>query len=72
LQADNEVIEIAADRRRLESLKSAVADTLELYAQCKVTMQESQQLLQQADDLLMRQAKAGWRKARWSEPSRQP
>ena len=29
-----------------------VVDTQELYARCKVTMQESQELLQQVDDLL--------------------
>jgi len=52
LDSDKEVIEIAFDRRQLESLKSAVADTQELYASCRVTMQESQELLQQVDDLL--------------------
>jgi hypothetical protein len=52
LDSDKEVIEIAFDRRQLELLKSAVVDTQELYAQCKVTMQESQKLLRQVDDLL--------------------
>jgi hypothetical protein len=52
LDSDKEVIEIAFDRRQLELLKSAVTDTQELCAQCKATMQGSQELLQQADDLL--------------------
>jgi hypothetical protein len=52
LDSDKEVIEIAFDRRQLESLKSAVVDTQELYARCEVAMQESQELLQQVDDLL--------------------
>jgi hypothetical protein len=52
LDSDKEVIEMAFDRRQLELLKSAVVDSQELYARCKVTMQESQELLQQADDLL--------------------
>jgi hypothetical protein len=52
LDSDKEVIEIAFDRRQLELLKSAVGDTQALYARCKVTIQESQELLQQADDLL--------------------
>ena len=52
MDSDKEVIEIAFDRRQLELLKSAVVDTQELYAQCKVTMQESQKLLRQVDDLL--------------------
>lgn len=52
LDSDKEVIEIAFDRQRLESLKSAVVDSQELYARCKVTMQESKELLQQVDDLL--------------------
>ena len=52
MDSDKEVIEIAFHRQRLESLKSAVMDSQELYARCKVTMQESQELLQQVDDLL--------------------
>ena len=51
---DKEVIEFAFERRRLESLKNAVVDTQELFSRCKVTVQESQELLQQVDDLLMR------------------
>jgi len=51
---DKEAIEFAHDRRRLESLKNAVVDTQELYSRCEVTMQESQELLQQVDELLMR------------------
>jgi hypothetical protein len=58
LDSDKEVIEIAFDRRQLESLKSAGAGTQELYARCKVTMQESQELLQQVDDLLRIRTKA--------------
>ena len=58
LDLDKEVIEIAFNRRRLESLKSAVVDTQELYARCKVTMQESRELLQQADNLLLTRTKA--------------
>jgi len=56
----NNVIEIAYDRRRLESLKNARVDTEQLFARCKVTIQASQELLQQVDDLLMRsRIKAG-------------
>lgn len=58
LDLDKEVIEIAFNRRRLESLKSAVVDTQELYARCKVTMQESRELLQQVDNLLLTRTKA--------------
>jgi hypothetical protein len=52
MNSDKEVIDIAFDRRQLESLKSAVVDSQELYARCEVTMQESRELLQQVDDLL--------------------
>jgi len=58
LDLDKEVIEIAFNRRRLESLKSAVVDTQELYARCKITMQESRELLQQVDKLLLTRTKA--------------
>jgi hypothetical protein len=58
LDLDKEVIEIAFNRRRLESLKSAVVDTQELYARCKITMQESRELLQQVDNLLLTRTKA--------------
>ena len=55
---DKEVIE--KDRRRLELLKSTAMDTQELYTRCRVTMQESQELLHQVDELLMRsRIKAG-------------
>src|SRR5262249_55717145 len=54
LDLDKEAIEIDHDRRRLESLKNVVVHTQELYARCEVTMQESQELLQQVDELLMR------------------
>src|SRR5262249_27370438 len=53
LEPDKEVIEIAFDWRRLESLKNAVVDAQELYSRCEVTVRESQELLQQLDDLLM-------------------
>jgi len=56
MHLDDKVSEITYDRRRLESLKSAVVDTQELYTRCVVTMQESQELMQQVDDLLMRSA----------------
>ena len=54
MDSDKEVIDFAFERRRLESLKNAVVDTQELFSRCKVTVQESQELLQQVDDLLMR------------------
>ena len=54
MDSDKEAIEFAYDRRRLESLKNVVVDTQELYRRCMVTMQESQELMQQVDDLLMR------------------
>ena len=60
MDSDKEVIEIAFDRRQLELLKSTVADTQELCARCKVTMQESQELLQQVDDLLRMGSLSSW------------
>ena len=54
MNSDKEAIEFAYDRRRLESLKNVVVDTQELYTRCQVTIQASQELLQQVDDLLMR------------------
>jgi len=54
LDSDKEVTEKAFDRRQLELLKSAVVDTQELYTRCMATVQESQELLQQVDELLMR------------------
>ena len=56
LDSDKEAIELAYDRRRLESLKNVVVDTQELYTRCEVTIQASQELLQQVDDLLMRRS----------------
>ena len=56
MHLDDKVSEITYDRRRLESLKSAAVDTQELCTRCVVTMQESQELMQQVDDLLMRSA----------------
>ena len=54
MDSDKEVTEKAFDRRQLELLKNAVVDTQELYTRCMATVQESQELLQQVDELLMR------------------
>jgi len=56
LHSDEEVIEFAYDRRRLESLKDAVIDTQELYSRGEVTVRESEDLLRQLNDLLMRRS----------------
>jgi len=56
LHSDEEVIEFAYDRRRLESLKDAVIDTQELYSRCEVTVRESEDLLRRLNDLLMRRS----------------
>ena len=45
------VIEIAGDRRRLQSMRDAVLDTQDLCARARSTVQVSQELLQQVDDL---------------------
>ena len=56
MHSDEEVIEFAYDRRRLESLKDAVIDTQELYSRCEVTVRESEDLLRRLNDLLMRRS----------------
>ena len=48
---DETIIEIAGDRRRLQSIRDAVLDTQDLCARARSTVQESQELLQQVDDL---------------------
>ena len=45
------IIEIAGDRRRLKSIRDAVLDTRDLCARARSTVQETQELLQQVDDL---------------------
>src|SRR5215469_2266664 len=45
------IIEIAGDRRRLQSIRDAVLDAQDLCARAMSTVQASQELLQQADDL---------------------
>ena len=45
------IIEIAGDRRRLKSIRDAVLDTQDLCAGAMSTVQASQELLQQVDDL---------------------
>ena len=45
------IIEIAGDRRRLQSIRDAVLDTQDLCARARSTVQASQELLQQVDDL---------------------
>jgi hypothetical protein len=47
----NETIEIAGDRRRLKSIRDAVLDTQDLCARSRSTVQATQELLQQVDDL---------------------
>ena len=51
IDADHTVIEIANDRRRLESVSDAVVDAQDLCARARLIVQESQELLRQADDL---------------------
>jgi len=45
------VIEIAGDRRRLQSIRDAVLDTQDLCAGARSTVRASQELLQQVDEL---------------------
>jgi hypothetical protein len=45
------IIEIAGDRRRLQSIRDAVLDTQDLCVRARSTVQASQKLLQQVDDL---------------------
>jgi hypothetical protein len=48
---DVDVIEIAFDRRRLQSATEAVVDALDLCARARLLVQESQELLRQVDNL---------------------
>ncbi len=48
------VIEIAYDRRRLQSATEAVVDVQDFCARARVLVQESQELLRQIDDDLHR------------------
>jgi len=54
MHSDDKVSEITYDRRRLESLKNVAVETQDLFSQCRVAVQESQELLRQVDELLMR------------------
>ena len=45
------IIEIADDRRRLQLLRNAVLDAQDLCARARSTVQATQELLQQVDDL---------------------
>jgi|SRR5215469_13943860 len=45
------IIEIAGDRRRLKSIRDAVLDTQDLCARSRSTVQATQELLQQVEDL---------------------
>ena len=51
MDPDERNIEIAANRRRLRLMKDAVLDTQDLCARAKSTVQETQELLRQVDDL---------------------
>jgi hypothetical protein len=48
---DETVIEIADDRRRLQSATEAVIDAQDLCARARRLVEESQELLRQVDDL---------------------
>jgi hypothetical protein len=48
---DETIIEIAAHRRQLLLIKDAVLDTQDLCERARSTMQASQELLRQVDDL---------------------
>ena len=48
---DETIIEIAGHRRQLRLIKDAVLDTQDLCARTRSIVQESQELLQQVDDL---------------------
>jgi len=54
IDADETVIEIADDRRRLQSATEAVVDAQDLCALARLLVQESQELLRQVDDDLHR------------------
>jgi hypothetical protein len=51
VDSNENVNEIAGDRRRLQSLRDAVLDIQDLCARGLSTVQETQELLQQVDDL---------------------
>jgi hypothetical protein len=51
MDPNEKIIEIAGDRRRLQSMRDAVLDTQDLCARARSTVQVSQELLQQVDDL---------------------
>jgi hypothetical protein len=51
MDANEAVIEIADDRRRLQLIRDAVLDAQDLCARARSTVQASQELLQQVDDL---------------------
>ena len=51
MDPDKRIIEIAANRRRLRLMRDAVLDTQDLCARARSTVQETQELLQQVDDL---------------------
>ena len=54
IDVDETVIEIANDRRRLQSATEAVVDAQDLCARARLLVQESQELLRQVDDDLHR------------------
>ena len=54
IDADETVIEIADDRRRLQSATEAVVDAQDFCARARLLVQESQELLRQVDDDLHR------------------
>ena len=51
MDPNEKIIEIAGDRRRLQSIRDAVLDAQDLCARAMSTVQASQELLQQVDDL---------------------
>jgi hypothetical protein len=51
MDANETIIEIADDRRRLQLLRNAVLDAQDLCARARSTVQATQELLQQMDDL---------------------
>jgi hypothetical protein len=64
--ADKTVIDIADHRRRLQSVTEAVDDAQDLCARARVTVQESQELLRQVDDLYRSGTRPVLRKNRYS------
>ena len=54
MNLDKTVIEIADDRRRLQSATEAAVDANDLCARARLLVQESQELLRQADHDLHR------------------